>query len=166
MNEEIDHTSENLITYLRDQLNDAMIGYASPPTQLQGGLATRIYRFQLKGAQKEFTEPLVLRFYPEYYDTEGAVWEGAVQNALAAQGYPAAKIRILCTDKSILGGAFFIMDFLPGKPMAMRGWKTSPDYWGEPMPPCIALIQGPLPSRFVSRALTKAGVFSAIALMS
>ena len=70
MNEEIDHTSENLIAYLRDQLNDPMIGYESPLTQLQGGFATRIYRFQLKGAQKEFAEPLVLRLYPEYYDTE------------------------------------------------------------------------------------------------
>ena len=107
MNEEIDHTSEHLITYLRDLLDDPMIGYASPLTQLHGGFANRNYRFQLKGAQKEFAEPLVLRLCPECYPTDDATWEGAVQDVLAAKGYPAAKVRISCTDMSVLGGSFF-----------------------------------------------------------
>ena len=94
INEEADHTSESLLTYLRDQLDDPTIGYESPPTRLQGGFATHIYRFQLKGARKELTEPLVLRLYPEHYDAEDAVWEGTVQDVLAAEGYPAAKVHL------------------------------------------------------------------------
>jgi len=131
MNEEIVHTSENLITYLRDQLNDPMIGYESPLTQLHGGVATRSYRFRLKGAQEEFTEPLVLRLYPEYSTAEDAVWEGTVQDVLAAKGYPAAKVRITCTDESILGGAFFIMDFLPGTLLAIARVESVPGLLGR-----------------------------------
>jgi aminoglycoside phosphotransferase (APT) family kinase protein len=36
---------------------------------------------------------------------------------LAKEAYPVAKAHLICTDKSVLGGAFFIMDFLSGTPM-------------------------------------------------
>jgi aminoglycoside phosphotransferase (APT) family kinase protein len=131
MNEEVDRVSEKLIAYLRDQLNDPMIGYESPLTQLEGGFETHIYRFELKGAQKEFARPLILRLYPEYSGIGGAVWESIVQNVLAAEGYPVAKAHMLCIDMSILGGAFFIMDLLPGTPLVTAPLETIPELLGR-----------------------------------
>jgi aminoglycoside phosphotransferase (APT) family kinase protein len=128
---EIDHLAEKFIAYLKDQLNDPLIDYESPLTQLKGGFETQIYRFQLKGAQKELSKPLILRLYPERYGTGNAVWESTIQNALAAEGYPVAKAQLVCTDMAILGGAFFIMDFLPGKPMVSAPIETIPELLGR-----------------------------------
>ena len=130
MNEDIDQISEKLIAYLREQLSDPLIRYESPLTRLEGGFETYIYRFELDGAQKEFAEPLILRLYPEYSGIEGAIWESIVQNALAAEGYPVAKAHMLCVDMSILGGAFFIMDFLPGESMATAPVESIPELLG------------------------------------
>ncbi len=115
--EKTDQIAGRLIAYLRDELNDSTIEYDSPLIQLQGGFETAIYQFQLKGVQKELNKRLVLRLYPESYGPENAVWESSIQNALAKERYPVAKAYFICTDKSIIGGAFFIMDFLSGKPM-------------------------------------------------
>ncbi|MBW2363945.1 MAG: phosphotransferase family protein [Deltaproteobacteria bacterium] len=116
LNEGTDQISERLIDYLRNDLNDSTIEYNSPLTQLQGGFETATYQFQLKGVQKELNNPLVLRLYPEFRDPLSVVWESSIQNALANEGYPVPRAYIICKDKSILGGAFFIMDFLPGEP--------------------------------------------------
>ena len=131
MNQEIDRLPNKLIQYLREQLSDPLIDYESPPTQLRGGFETYIYRFQLEGAPKKFSKPLVLRLYPEYFGRGGAVWESTVQNVLAAEGYPVAKAHMVCTDMSILGGAFFIMDFLPGKPLAAAPAENVPELLGK-----------------------------------
>ena len=116
-----------LIIYLRDELNDSAIEYDLPLTQLQGGFETATYQFRLKGVQNELNQRLVLRLYPEYVDPEEVFWDACVQNALADTGYPVAKAYLTCVDKSILGGAFFIMDFLPGKPMAKAPIETKFD---------------------------------------
>jgi aminoglycoside phosphotransferase (APT) family kinase protein len=117
MKPEIETISEKLITYLRDQLNTPLIDIESPLKPLQGGFETQIYYFQLKNAPGEFSKPLVLRLYPEFYGTGNATWESGIQKVLVAEGYPVAQVHLVCTDMSILGGAFFIMDFFPGKPM-------------------------------------------------
>jgi|TARA_Y100000310_G_C20698189_1_gene827225 aminoglycoside phosphotransferase (APT) family kinase protein len=117
-NEDSTHQiEERLIAYLRDELGDPSIDYASPLTQLHGGFDTSIYRFQLKGVGQKLAGQLVLRLCPEFQDSSKAIWESTVQNALAGEGYPVAAAHVVCTDKSVLGGAFFIMDFLPGEPM-------------------------------------------------
>ena len=131
LNEGIDQISERLIAYLRDEFNDSMIDYDSPLTQLQGGFETYIYRFKLNGVQKELAKPLILRLYPQFYGTRNAIWESTVQNVLAGEGYPVAQAYFTCTDMSILGGAFFIMDFLPGKPMIMAPIETIPEVLGK-----------------------------------
>jgi len=130
-NEKTDQIAGKLIVYLRDELNDSTIEYDSPLTQLQGGFETATYRFRLKGVQKELNKRLVLRLYPEFYGPENAVWESSVQNVLANEGYPVARAYFICTDKSILGGAFFIMDFLPGKPMMTAPIETIPEMLGK-----------------------------------
>lgn len=117
VNQEIHQISEKLIKYFRGQLNNPIIDYEVPLTQLPGGFETQIYRFQLDGAHREFSKPLVLRLYPAFYGTGNAVWESTIQNALKTADYPVAQSHLLCTDMSVLGGAFFIMDFLPGEIM-------------------------------------------------
>ena len=131
LNEGIDQISERLIAYLRDKFNDSMIDYDSPLTQLQGGFETYIYRFKLNGVQTELSKPLILRLYPQSSGTKNAIWESTVQNVLAGEGYPVAQAYFTCTDMSILGGAFFIMDFLPGKPMATAPIETIPEMLGK-----------------------------------
>jgi len=116
-----------LIAFLRDELNDSTIEYDFLLTQLQGGFETATYQFQLKGVQKELNQRLVLRLYPEYIGPEEVVWGSCVQNALADAGYSVARAYLTCADKSILGGAFFIMDFLPGKSMMTAPIETKYD---------------------------------------
>jgi len=131
MNLEIERISEKLITYLRAELNDSQVTYAISPKKLQGGFETQIYQFRLETTQEEFAKPLILRLYPEFYGTGNAIWESGIQNVLAAQGYPVAQTHLICTDMSILGGAFFIMDFLPGKPMVTLPKETLPKLLGK-----------------------------------
>jgi len=129
--EGIDQISEKFISYVRAELNDSMVDYESPLTQLQGGFETSIYRFRLKGVQKELSKPLILRLYPQFYGTTNAIWESFVQNMLVGEGYPVARVYGTCTDMSILGGAFFIMDLLPGEPMATAPIEIVPEMLGK-----------------------------------
>jgi len=122
--------SDKLIAYLRDELRDSKLDYDSPLTQIQEGFETFIYRFRLKNVKEELNQRLVLRLYPEYYGPEKAVWESSIPNSLADEGYPVPRAHIICTDKSILGGAFFIMEFLSGKPM-MTASKNVPELLGK-----------------------------------
>jgi aminoglycoside phosphotransferase (APT) family kinase protein len=54
-----------------------------------------------------------------------------VQNVLAGEGYPVAQAYVLCTDMSILGGAFFIMDHLPGQPLVAAPRESVPGLLGK-----------------------------------
>jgi len=96
----------------------AQTDLVSPLTRLQGGYETATYRFELDGAPADLSGPLVLRLYPQFYGTQNAIWESTVQNVLAAEGYPVARAHLVCADMSTLDGAFFIMDYLPGQPLA------------------------------------------------
>ncbi len=133
-----------LLAYLRDELNDSSIEYDVPLTQLQGGFETVTYQFQLKGAQKELNQCLVLRLYPEYIAPEEVVWDSSVQNTLADTGYPVARTYLTCNDISILGGAFFIMDFLPGKPMMTAPIETVPNMLADIHVALHSIDPGPL----------------------
>jgi aminoglycoside phosphotransferase (APT) family kinase protein len=122
---------EKLIDYLRTELKNPDVDYLSAPAQLHGGFETTIYRFQLTGAQTEYAHPLVLRLYPEFYGTQNAIWECAIQNVLADKGFPVARVHFLCSDMSILGGAFYVMDYLPGKPLMFTNPDRVPELLGK-----------------------------------
>jgi len=107
------------------------MAFASPLTRLQGGFETATYRFELDGAPANLSGPIVLRLYPQFYGTRNAIWESTVQNVLAGEGYPVARAHILCTDVSVLDGAFFIMDYLPGRPLAAAPPESVPRLLGE-----------------------------------
>jgi aminoglycoside phosphotransferase (APT) family kinase protein len=131
MGPQIDNLNQNLITYLRKQLNNDELTYQANTAQVHGGFETKIYRFQLKSASGELTQPLALRIYPDWYGTGNAIWESTIQNVLKEAAFPVAKAHFLCTDHSVLGGAFFIMDFLPGKPMVMAPMENVPVLLGK-----------------------------------
>lgn len=126
-----DQIAGKLITYLRAVYNDFTLAYDLPLTQLKGGIETATYQFQLKGAQKELNQLLVLRLYPEYRGSDDAYWHSCVQNTLAKMGYPVARTYKVCTDKTILDGAFYIMEFLPGQPLWTGPLKAIPEMLGK-----------------------------------
>jgi aminoglycoside phosphotransferase (APT) family kinase protein len=123
--------SDKLIAYLRAKLGNPAIDFAAPLTRLQGGYETTTYRFELDGASDELSGPLVLRLYPQFYGTRNAIWESTVQNVLAGEGYPVARVHVVCTDMTVLGGAFFIMDRLPGQLLAMAPRESVPRLLGK-----------------------------------
>ena len=146
---------EQLITYLKRELKNPKIKYRLPPTRLHGGYETVIYRFQLQNVAERFTQPLVLRLYPPIYGPENARWESTVQEILAKQGLPVPRTYTICLDDKILGGPFFIMDFLPGKPLMMEDPDIVPNLLGHTH---AALHEmNPTP---VVRALTDEGIHS------
>ena len=136
--------SDKLISYLRAKLGNLALEVASPLTRLQGGYETSTYRFELDCASDEWSKPLVLRLYPPFYGTRNAIWESAVQNALAGEGYPVARAHLVCTDMSVLGGAFFIMDHLPGQPLIAAPPETVPGLLGETHAELHRIDPGPL----------------------
>jgi aminoglycoside phosphotransferase (APT) family kinase protein len=123
--------SDKLISYLRAKLGNPTIDFAAPLTRLQGGYETSTYRFELDRASGELSGPLVLRLYPQFYGMRNAIWESTVQNVLAGEGYPVAQVHVVCTDTSILGGAFFIMDHLPGQLLATAPRESVPGLLGK-----------------------------------
>jgi aminoglycoside phosphotransferase (APT) family kinase protein len=131
MSNEMGGISEKLLSYLQNDLKNPHIAYRTSLTQLQGGYETSTYRFRLQGVGDEFSQFLVLRLYPQCYGTHRALWESTVQNVLAGEGFPVAKAHVVCTDLSILGGAFFIMDYLSGQPLMTAPLETVPALLGK-----------------------------------
>jgi aminoglycoside phosphotransferase (APT) family kinase protein len=129
--QDVETLSDKLISYLRAKLGNPAIDFVSPLTRLQGGYETSTYRFSLDCAAYELSRPLVLRVYPQFYGTRNAIWESTVQNVLAGEGYPVARVHVVCTDMSILGGAFFIMDHLPGQLLVAAPPETVPGLLGK-----------------------------------
>jgi aminoglycoside phosphotransferase (APT) family kinase protein len=126
MPDQINNIEDKLIAYLRNKLQNSMIGYEEPLAPLEGGCETYMYRFKLKGAPKELSIPLVLRLFPQSYGTKNAVLEKTVQNVLAKEGFPVAHTYFLCTDITILGGSFLIMAFLNGNLMLTAPFEIIP----------------------------------------
>jgi aminoglycoside phosphotransferase (APT) family kinase protein len=112
---DIDAMSVKLIDYLRKELGSKSVNYLKPLTRLTGGYETFICRFQLSGVDDRLSKPLIIRVYAENSDYYQPLKESMVQNAMADQGYPVPAVYSTCTDKTILGGAFIIMDYFEGK---------------------------------------------------
>ncbi len=123
--------SHRLLSYLREKLKGPQIEYSFPPKPLQGGYETRTYKFRLRGVREGWSKFLVLRLYPRAYGTHNAIWESTVQNVLAGEGYPVARAPIVCTDMAVLGGAFFIMDYIPGRLLMAAPLETVPELLGK-----------------------------------
>lgn len=109
-----------LLDYLRKDTGAPGLGLAEPPAPVSGGFDTRIYAFHLVGAPPALSGPLILRVLAEQTDPRRALREQAIQNALAAQGYPAPRAPVACADPTALGAGFLVMERRPGRPLLER----------------------------------------------
>jgi aminoglycoside phosphotransferase (APT) family kinase protein len=105
------------LEFLRKETGVLGLGLAEPPAPLAGGFDTRIYAFHLVGAPPALSGPLILRVLAPQYDPRRALREQAIQNALAAQGYPAPRAPLASADPAALGAGFLIMERRPGRPL-------------------------------------------------
>ena len=84
---------------------------------MSGGYDATILRFSLQSAPDPFSGPLVLRLFQATVDAQRAPREAAVQNALAELGYLAPRVFVAEARIEPLGGAFLIMERMPGRPL-------------------------------------------------
>ena len=110
--------ADSLLKYLRQRTCDNSLAYLQPLEVLAGGFDAAIYSFSLKTTDTQLSGPLVLRLFERGRRPAMARKEAAVQNVLAAMGYPAPDVRIEEQNPDILGGAFLIMPRLPGHALA------------------------------------------------
>ena len=94
------------------------LDYAQEPSRVSGGFETDIFRLALSGAPAALSGPLILRVLRPHHNPRQIRIEGAVQNALLAQGYPAPRAVLIEPDPSVLGGAFMLMEHVAGRPLA------------------------------------------------
>ena len=118
--------SPKLLAWLRERLGEPGLEYAAPLERLPAGTDTHTYRFRLTRSPGAPGRPLVLRLYAPAHGAGRAVRESRVQHAIARTGFPAPDVHFLCTDPLVLGGAFFIMDFLPGEGLFATRPETIP----------------------------------------
>jgi aminoglycoside phosphotransferase (APT) family kinase protein len=111
----LDEMSVKLIDYLRKEFGSKSVDYLEPLTRLTGGYETLICRFQVSGVDERLSNPLIIRVYAENSHPSQPLKEKTVQNTLADLGYPVPAVHCTCTDKTILGSAFSIMEFSEGK---------------------------------------------------
>ncbi len=105
---------DRLIAYLRGVSGHPELEYARPPRAITGGFDTRIFGFRLADAPLELSAPLILRIYAVDDDPLRARWESVVQSTVVGLGYPAPRVLFESVDSSVLGGAFIVMERLPG----------------------------------------------------
>ena len=121
-----DGIAEGLLGYLRTALERPTLAYLQPPTPVSGGYDTRIFAFQLKGSPPDFSGRLIARVFRVDGGERRAARECALQNAVAASGYPAPRALLCCTDASVIGSAFMIMPRLAGQTLLDAAFRPSP----------------------------------------
>ena len=121
---------DRLLDHLRTRTGANALEYASPPARILGGNETFVYRLRLKGAPDELAGPLVLRLYRSYHEPRRAAREARVQNFVAERGFPAPRVFAFESESAALGGAFVLMEELPGDPLL--GSVAAPDTAGLP----------------------------------
>jgi aminoglycoside phosphotransferase (APT) family kinase protein len=109
--------SAELLDYLRARLDERGLELSEPLTPISGGFDTRIFAFRLRGAAPALAGPLILRLLGPQHDPARVLRERVTQNTLTGLGYPAPRVLLACPDAAPLGGAFLIMERLPGAPL-------------------------------------------------
>ena len=126
----IEELPNRLIAWLRNRLVATRIDYASGPIRLLGGSDTQTYRFSLRGAPRGVGPDLILRVFPYFHNPYRAAKEGFIQNLLFREGYPVARVYGTCTDRTVLGSSFLVMQCLPGAPMVTVPAVDAPELLG------------------------------------
>jgi aminoglycoside phosphotransferase (APT) family kinase protein len=94
------------------------LDYRAPPRRLTGGFDAAIFALDLAEAPAALSRPLALRLFAPADNPERARRESAVQSALADLGYPAPRALLAETERTVLGGAFILMERLAGRVLA------------------------------------------------
>lgn len=81
--------------------------------QMSGGWEAYLYKFRISGVEG-YEGKLVLRLFPHYHHDEVASWQEMLHNLLIDEGLRVPRVYLSVSDKSILGGAFLVMDFIEG----------------------------------------------------
>lgn len=95
-------------------LGERLDGFAAPVTvrQFAGGQSNPTFLLTTPGAR------YVLRRKPPgalLKSAHAVDREFAVQKALGGTEVPVASVRVLCEDESVIGTAFYVMDYVPGR---------------------------------------------------
>lgn len=122
--------SARLLGWLRDHLGDREVEYAATPERLGGGTDTRTFGFALRGTPPRFGPGLILRVFPSGHDPRRAAKERFVHDLLVRERYPVARVHAACTDRSIVGSPFLIMQRLPGIPLLRAAPPDLPEMLG------------------------------------
>ncbi len=110
-----------LLEYLRARLGEPGLEFSESPASVSGGFDTRIFAFRLRRAPPAYTGPLILRLLGPHDNPARALREAVTQNTLAELGYPAPRSLLATADLAPLGGAFLVMERLPGKALTEAG---------------------------------------------
>lgn len=101
---------EKLVSYLRERLNpDLQLDQVS---QFVGGQSNPTYLLQCKDATYVMRKKPPGKLLPSAHMVER---EYRVMAALADSPVPVPTMRVLCEDPEIIGTAFYVMDFVPGR---------------------------------------------------
>ena len=109
--------SRRLLEYAQGELAEPALAYAEPPVAISGGYDTEILAFRLRGAPAQWSRPLILRRLGAEHDPIRALRERDIQNAVAGLGFPAPRVLAASADPGAIGGAFLVMERMPGRPM-------------------------------------------------
>jgi aminoglycoside phosphotransferase (APT) family kinase protein len=104
-----------LLGLLRARLGE-QVGFAETPRRLLGGNQTFVHAFRLARTEPPWEAPLVLRILRPHRDVAEVLLETVVQNALAPL---APRVLLHDLDPTALGGAFQIMERVPGRALLM-----------------------------------------------
>ena len=110
----IRQVSDNLLSFLSEELGDTKLDYEIPPSLLQGGYDTSVFQFKLKNVHSSLSGPLVLRIFRKSHPLKQAIMERVIHNSLVDQGFTVPYVYYACVDDKYLANQFLIMDFLPG----------------------------------------------------
>ena len=120
-----------LLEFIREEVNSPGVEYLQPPQPITGGYASKIYHIQLRNTPETLPGNLVLRLLPGHFSASGIIQTKILQNYLASNGYPTPRVHITCTEKSVLGGAFCLMDFVEGNTMLKQVSDSTPRQLAE-----------------------------------
>ncbi len=110
-------SEDQLLAVLRRELRDPALEIAEPPKPVGRGVQAEVWALRLAATRSEHCVPLVLRVFRGGDQDEQARYETAFQNALAEQGFPAPRVIAAGVERDGLGGAFMLMEWLPGRPL-------------------------------------------------
>jgi aminoglycoside phosphotransferase (APT) family kinase protein len=99
-----------LARYLRDHVDGVDAGLAVE--QFKGGQSNPTYLLSAGGARYVLRKKPPGKLLPSAHAVER---EYRVMKALAGTEVPVPAVRCLCKDPAVIGAAFYVMDFVPGR---------------------------------------------------